>query len=54
LINVWGYDTMADTHFCNDIRYFRDFKLSMSIVIARDSGAEIYGYGDINLAIEVG
>ena len=19
LINAWGYDTMADTHFCNDI-----------------------------------
>jgi hypothetical protein len=54
LINAWGYDTMADTHFCNDIRYFRDFKPSMSIATAGDSGAEIHGYGDINLAIEVG
>ena len=45
---------MVDTHFCNDIRYFRDFKSSMFIVIAGDSGAEIYRYGDINLAIEVG
>jgi len=45
---------MVDTHFCNDIRYFYNFKLSMSIAIARDSGAEIYKYGDINLAIKVG
>jgi len=45
---------MADTHFCNDIRYFCDFKLSMSIATARDSGAEIHGYSDINLAIKVG
>ena len=45
---------MADTHFCNDIRYFRNFKLSMSIAIARDFRAEIYGYGNINLVIEVG
>jgi hypothetical protein len=45
---------MADTHFCNDIRYFRDFKPSMSTATAGDSGAEIHGYGDINLAIEVG
>jgi len=45
---------MADTYFCNDIRYFRDFKLSISIAIAGDSRAEIYGYGDINLAIKVG
>jgi hypothetical protein len=26
----------------------------MSIATAGDSGVEIYGYGDINLAIEVG
>jgi len=45
---------MADTHFYNNIRYFRDFKLSMFIAMAGDSGAEIHGYGDINLAIEVG
>jgi hypothetical protein len=54
LINAWGYNTMADTYFCNDIRYFYDFKLSMSIATAGDSGAEIHGYGDIDLAIEVG
>ncbi len=54
LINAWGYDTMADTHFCNDIWYFYDFKPSMSTVIARDFRAEIHGYSDINLAIEVG
>ena len=54
LINAWGYNTMADTHFCNDIWYFCDFKLYMFTVMARDSGAEIHGYGDINLAIEVG
>ena len=45
---------MANTHFCNDIRYFRDFKPSMSTVTAGDSRAEIYGYSDINLAIKVG
>jgi len=45
---------MADTYFYNNIRYFRDFKLSMSIAIAGDSGAEIHGYGNINLAIKVG
>src|SRR6266702_5441741 len=45
---------MADTHFCNDIRYFRDFKPCMSTATAGDSGAEIHGYNDINLAIEVG
>jgi hypothetical protein len=45
---------MADTHFCNNIRYFRNFKPSMSIATARDSRAEIHRYGDINLAIKVG
>ena len=45
---------MADTHFCNNIRYFRNFKLSMSIATAGDSRVEIYGYSDINLAIKVG
>jgi len=54
LINAWGYNTMADTHFCNNIRYFYNFKLSISIATARDSGAEIYGYSNINLAIKVG
>ena len=54
LINAWGYNTIVDTYFCNDIRYFRDFKLSISIAIARDSRAEIYGYSNINLAIKVG
>jgi hypothetical protein len=54
LINAWGYNTIADTHFCNDIRYFCNFKPSISIATARDSGAEIYRYGNINLAIEVG
>jgi hypothetical protein len=45
---------MADTHFCNNIRYFCDFKPSMSIAIAGDSRAEIYGYSNINLVIKVG
>ena len=45
---------MADTHFCNNIRYFRDLKPSMSTATAGDSRAEIHGYGDINLAIKVG
>jgi len=45
---------MADTHFYNNIRYFRDFKPSMSIATAGDSGAEIYRYSNINLAIKVG
>ena len=45
---------MADTHFYNDIRYFRNFKLSISIVIAGDSRAEIYRYSNINLVIKVG
>jgi len=45
---------MADTYFCNNIRYFRDLKLCISTAIAGDAGAEIYGYGDINLAIKVG
>jgi len=54
LINAWGYNTMADTHFCNDIRYFYNFKPSISTATAGDSGAEIYGYNNINLAIKVG
>jgi len=45
---------MADTHFCNDIRYFHNLKPCMSIATAGDSGAEIHGYGNINLAIKVG
>jgi len=45
---------MADTHFCNDIRYFYDLKPCISTAIAGDAGAEIYRYGDINLAIKVG
>jgi len=45
---------MVDTYFCNNIRYFRNFKLSISIATARDSRVEIYGYGNINLAIKVG
>jgi len=45
---------MADTHFYNNIRYFRNFKPSMSIVTAGDSRAEIYKYGNINLVIKVG
>jgi len=45
---------MADTHFCNDIRYFCDLKPCMSIATAGDAGVEIHGYGDINLAIKVG
>jgi len=45
---------MADIHFCNNIRYFRDLKLYISTVTARDARAEIYGYGNINLAIKVG
>jgi hypothetical protein len=44
---------MANTYFCNNIRYFYNFKLSISIVIARDSRAEIYRYSDINLTIKV-
>ena len=54
LINAWGYNTIADTHFCNNIRYFCNFKLYISIITARDSGAEIYRYSDINLTIKVG
>ena len=54
LINAQGYNTMADTHFYNNIRYFRDFKLCMFIATAGDSGAEIYRYSNINLAIKVG
>jgi len=45
---------MADTHFCNDIRYFRDLKLYISIATAGDAGAEIHGYGNVNLVIKVG
>jgi len=45
---------MADTHFCNDIRYFRDLKPCMSIATAGDARAEIHGYGNINLVIKVG
>ena len=45
---------MANTYFCNDIKYFHNFKLSMSTVIAGDSGVEIYKYSNINLAIKVG
>jgi len=45
---------MVDTHFCNDIRYFHNLKPYIFTAIARDLGAEIYGYGDISLAIKVG
>ena len=38
---------MADTYFYN-------FKLSISIVMARDTRVEIYRYSNINLAIKVG
>jgi len=54
LINAWGYNTIADIYFCNDIRYFRDLKLYISTATAGDAGVEIYGYGNINLAIKVG
>jgi len=54
LINAWGYNTMADIHFCNNIRYFRDLKPCISIVIAEDTRAEIHRYGNINLVIKVG
>ena len=54
LINTWGYNTMADTHFYNNIRYFCDFKPCIFIAMARDFRAEIHGYGNINLVIEVG
>ena len=37
-----------------NIRYFYNFKLSISIATARDSRQEIYRYSDINLAIKVG
>ena len=53
LINAQGYNTIADTYFYNNIRYFCDFKPYMSTVMARDSRAEIYRYSDINLAIKV-
>ena len=45
---------MVDTYFCNDIRYFYNFKLSISIATARDSRAEFYRVSDINFAIKVG
>jgi len=45
---------MADTHFCNDIRYFRDLKPYISTATAGDLGVEIHGYGNISLAIKVG
>jgi len=45
---------MADTHFCNNIRYFHNLKLYISTVIAGDSRAEVYRYSNINLAIKVG
>ena len=45
---------MVNTHFCNNIRYFYNFKPYISTATARDSGAEIYKYSDINLAIKVG
>jgi hypothetical protein len=45
---------MADTYFYNNIRYFYNLKLSISIAIARDSRAEIHRYSNINLAIKVG
>ena len=44
---------MADTHFYNNIRYFHNFKPSISTAIAGDSGAEIYKYSNINLVIKV-
>ena len=54
LINTWGYNTIVDTYFCNNIKYFYNFKLCMSTAMARDSKVEIHKYSNINLAIEVG
>ena len=45
---------MADTHFYNNIKYFCNLKPYISIATARDSKAEIYRYGNINLVIKVG
>jgi len=45
---------MADTHFYNNIRYFRDLKPYISTAIAGDAGVEIHGYSNVNLAIKVG
>ena len=54
LINTQGYNTIVDTHFCNNIKYFYDFKPYISIVMAGDSRAKIHRYSNINLAIKVG
>src|SRR5579871_5025566 len=54
LQNSWGYDTMADTHICNDIKQFRNFTPTSETATAGDTGMKICGYGDILLAIEVG
>jgi len=48
------YFADADTHFYNNIRYFYNFKPSIFIATAGDSGAEIHKYGNINLVIKVG
>ena len=45
---------ITDTYFYNNIRYFYNFKPSISTAIAGDSRAEIYKYSNINLAIKVG
>jgi len=45
---------MADTYFYNNIRYFRNLKPCISIVMASNTGAEIYKYSNINLVIKVG
>jgi hypothetical protein len=45
---------MADTHICNDIKQFKNFVPANTTAPAGDRGMEIRGYGDIQLAIEVG
>jgi hypothetical protein len=54
LLDAWGYDTMANTHICNNIQHFRNFIPSNTMATAGDAGAEIHGYGDVQLEIEVG
>lgn len=54
LLDAWGYDTMADSHICNNIKYFRSFTPANVTATAGDNGAEIHGYGDVLIAIEVG
>ncbi|RMZ81053.1 hypothetical protein DV738_g2489, partial [Chaetothyriales sp. CBS 135597] len=45
---------MADVHICNDLASFQTFTPERHVATAGDNGMEIHGYGDVQIAIEMG